>query len=205
MQGRAWSAVLWGGLAAGIGDSLLALGMYPVSLVVIYQSVASGLLGREAFRGGLATAALGMLLHFFIATTAAAVYVLASSKLKPLLTHAVPCGLAFGVAVYFFMKQVVVPLSAARPGPFAWAGMIGHALLVGLPIALIVRRALSEGPQFVTVRGHPSWVVISQTEFTRLKKRRSRRPLVELFRDSPIAGAEFDLTRSRDTGRRVDL
>jgi hypothetical protein len=141
--GRAVRAALWGGLAAGIGDSLLALGMYPVSLVVIYQSVASGLLGREAFRGGLATAALGMLLHFFIATTAAAVYVAASSKLRPLLTHAAPSGLAFGIAVYFFMKQVVVPLSQARPIRFAWAGLVGHALLVGLPIALLARRGLA--------------------------------------------------------------
>jgi hypothetical protein len=44
--------------------------------------------------------------------------------------------------VYFFMKDVVVPLSAiGRAGRFAWVGMIGHAFLVGLPIALLARRA----------------------------------------------------------------
>ena len=62
-----------------------------------------------------------------------------------LLAQAVPCGLAFGVAVYFFMGFVVVPLSKARPGGFAWAPMIGHALLVGLPIALIARYKLGRG------------------------------------------------------------
>lgn len=130
-----------GGLAAGVGDTLLAIGMHHVSPVRIYQSVASGLLGREAaFGGGLASAGLGMLLHFLIATTAAAVYVAASSRLKLLVERAVPCGLAFGVAVYFFMKQVVVPLSAARPIAFTWTAMVGHALLVGLPIALLARR-----------------------------------------------------------------
>jgi hypothetical protein len=135
------TAVLLAGLAAGVGDTLLAVGMHRVSPVVVYQAVASGLLGRASFRGGLATAALGMALHFSIATTAAAVYVAASSRLKPLVARAIPCGLAFGVAVYFFMKEVVLPLSAARPIAFTWAGAIGHALLVGLPIALLARRS----------------------------------------------------------------
>jgi hypothetical protein len=136
-----WTAVLLAGVAAGVGDTLLAIGMYRVGPVVIYQSVASGLLGRASFRGGFATAALGMALHFLIATTAAAVYVAASSRVKPLVERAVPCGLAFGLAVYFFMKEVVLPLSAARPIAFTWAGLIGHALLVGLPIALVARHS----------------------------------------------------------------
>jgi len=53
----------------------------------------------------------------------------------------VPCGLAYGIAVYLFMKYVVLPLSAVtRLTPFDPAAMIGHALLVGLPIALFARR-----------------------------------------------------------------
>ena len=116
----------------------------PHSPARIYQSVAAGLLGRDSFQGGLATAALGMFLHFFIATTAAAVYVAASTRRKLLLKQPVPCGLAFGVAVYFFMNLVVVPLSRAggRGFSFSWRLMVGHALLVGLPIALVARRRL---------------------------------------------------------------
>lgn len=108
--------------------------------------MASGLLGRASYSGGLATVALGMLLHFFIATTAAAVYVGTSFKLKALVKKAVPFGLAFGVAVYFFMREIVLPLSAARRGPFAWVGMVGHAFCVGLPIALAARSAQRTGP-----------------------------------------------------------
>ena len=134
--------MLWAGLAAGVGDTLLALLLFQVSPVRIYQSVAAGLLGRDSFQGGLATAALGMCLHFFIATTAAAAYVAASTRLKLLLSQPVPCGLAFGIAVYFFMNLVVVPLSRARAGGFSWRLMVGHALLVGLPIALVARRRL---------------------------------------------------------------
>jgi len=140
-------AILRGGLAAGIGDSVLARVLYRVPFTVVYQSVASGLLGRAAFRGGLATAALGMLLHFFIATTAAAVYVGASHKWPLLARRPVPCGLAFGTAVYFFMKYVVLPLSAvSRLTPFDPAAMIGHALLVGLPIALFASLRRSREP-----------------------------------------------------------
>ena len=145
LKPRAWTAVLLGGLAAGVGDSVLALVLYPDSLVRIYQSVAAGLLGRDAYQGGLATAALGMFLHFFIATTAAFVYVAASSGLKLLRRQPVPCGLVFGAAVYFFMNFVVLPLSRARASGVAWKPMVGHALLVGLPIALIARYRLGRG------------------------------------------------------------
>ncbi len=69
----------------------------------------------------------------------------------------------------------------------------------------VARRAVAEGPQHVTVRGRPALVVISEAEFAALKKRKKRRPLVDLFRHSPIVGERLDLSRSRDTGRRVDL
>ena len=136
-----WRAILWGGLAAGIGDSILALVLYRVPLTVIFQSIAAGLLGREAYRGGLATAALGMFLHFFIEMTAAAVYLGASRKLPLFARQPVLCGLGFGAAVYLFMKYLVLPLSAVvRLTPFEPLAMIGHAFLVGLPIALFARR-----------------------------------------------------------------
>lgn len=139
---RPGTTILLAGAAAGVGDTLLAMGMHGVGPAVVYRAVAAGLIGREAaLGGGLATAALGLLLHFFIATTAAACYVAASFRLRGLVHRAVPCGLAFGVAVYFFMKDVVVPLSAARPIGFSWAALVGHALLVGVPIALVARRA----------------------------------------------------------------
>lgn len=139
-------AILLAGLAAGVGDTLLAMGMHGVGPAVVYRAVAAGLIGREAaLGGGLASAGLGLLLHFLIATTAAACYVVASARVRGLVAHAIPCGLAFGVAVYFFMKDVVVPLSAARPIAFTWAGLVGHAVLVGLPIALVARRVGGPG------------------------------------------------------------
>ncbi len=154
MRPRALDSILGGGLLAGVLDILDAIifwGLRGISAERIFQSVASGLLGRSAFQGGMATVILGGALHFFIATTAAAVYFAASLKLPVLVRRAVPCGLAFGVAVYFFMNYAVLPLSAVTPSKGGFSllffanGVLGHALLVGLPIALVTRRSADPG------------------------------------------------------------
>jgi hypothetical protein len=145
---RAARAVLWGGLLAGLGDITFAFvvsGLRGVGPVRVLQSVASGLLGAAAREGGLATAALGALLHFLIAFVWATVYWLASRRLTVLVRHAVVCGLLYGAAVYAFMYLVVLPLSAVYFKPsFAPSAVLlnaaGHMLLVGLPIALAARR-----------------------------------------------------------------
>jgi hypothetical protein len=140
------AAVSVGGLLAGVLDITAATVVYGVSLQRILQSVASGLLGREAFAGGWETAALGAGFQLLIATTAAAVYVLASRRLPWLVRRPWVSGPLFGVAVYFFMQHVVVPLSAARQGAFSWEGLakgiVIHVLFVGLPIALCASRFL---------------------------------------------------------------
>lgn len=142
-------ATLLAGLWAGSLDFAFAcvysavLGGTPVRVA---QSVAAGLLGRDAYAGGATTAALGVALHFTIATGAAAVFVLASRRLRFLVERPVAAGLLYGAAVYFFMAFAVVPLSAAPQGSptlLRRAVMLGgHLLFVGLPIALVARRAL---------------------------------------------------------------
>lgn len=136
-------AIAWGGLTVGILDGLDATLFYRASALRIGQSIAAGLLGRDAFQGGWGASALGWSCHLLIATTATAVYWIASRKLALLTRQAIVCGLAYGVAVFFFMQHAVIPLSlikrAAMPLPAFLNGVIGHALLVGLPIALITR------------------------------------------------------------------
>jgi len=142
-------AIFWGGLACGVLDITQACVAWGIQNgappVRIFQSVAVGLLGRAAFNGGAKTAALGLALHFFIAFSAAAVYYAASRRIKFLTERAVIAGLLYGEAVWLFMNFVVIPLSAiGQRGPMTmaafWTGPIGHMFLVGLPIALIVRR-----------------------------------------------------------------
>ena len=140
-------AIFWGGLAAGILDAVdgvIAFGTQGLNPIQVLQYIASGALGRSAFHGGLVTAALGAAFHFGIAWVAAAVFVLATGRLEALRTHAVPAGLLYGAAVYFFMNYLVLPLSAVAASTFNLGlflnGVIGHALFVGLPISLFARR-----------------------------------------------------------------
>ena len=86
----------------------------------------------------------GLFFQFFIATSAAAVYVLASRAIPFLIDSPFVAGPLYGTAVYFFMNRIVVPLSAARKYPFTVRGMvIGimiHIFCIGLPIALVTNR-----------------------------------------------------------------
>jgi hypothetical protein len=140
----AFRAILYGGFLVGLLDSLdanIAYGLKGLTAVQILQYIASGLLGPSAFNGGLATAALGLILHFFIAFAAAAVYFIVAKNLSLVRRRPVLSGLFYGVGVYLFMNVAVLPLSRVPKAPPSLAltlnGLIGHALLVGLPIALI--------------------------------------------------------------------
>jgi uncharacterized membrane protein YagU involved in acid resistance len=61
-----------------------------------------------------------------------------------LIQNTVVSGALYGVAVYFFMNRIVVPLSAAAKRPFSMnlmiVGLVIHIFCVGLPISLSVRR-----------------------------------------------------------------
>ncbi len=148
-RARAFDTIVLGGLTAGALDILdafamsLANGGTPVRVL---HAIASGVLGRAAYEGGAPAAALGLALHFLIATCAAAAYWLASVKLPILLRRPVVCGLLFGLAVWAFMYQVVLPITFGRPYVIPalpqLANQLGiHALGVGLPIALIASRS----------------------------------------------------------------
>ncbi len=109
--------------------------LYGVRPVRLLQGIAAGLLGAAAYKQGLPTAVLGLLLHFLIAFMAAAVYFAFSRALPFMVRHAVPSGVLYGVAVYIFMQAVVLPLSAATRYGFSWKltsiGVVIHILCVG--------------------------------------------------------------------------
>lgn len=139
-----WLGILWGGGIAGAFDityAMVANTMRGSNWVRTLQSVASGVLGREAFAGGLPTAALGLGLHFVNAFLIAAVYYAVSRKLALLTKRAALCGLLYGAVVYLVMSRVVVPLSAAPfTIPLQLIDLAVHMILIGLTIALAVRR-----------------------------------------------------------------
>ena len=149
---RAFDTIVYGGLAVGVLDISYAFVFYGIrngaKPMRILQSVAAGVLGREVSRaGGMKTALLGLFLHFLNAFIIATIFYVASLVLPMLIRHAVISGLLYGVAAYFVMNYIVIPLSAIGPStsPVPWGSLlpsvIAHAVFVGLPIALFAKRS----------------------------------------------------------------
>ena len=147
MPGSSPKAIVWAGLIAGAMDitaAFVVYGFFGATPLRILQGIASGLLGPSSYEGGIATAALGLLCHFTIAFGAATVFFLLSRKLPFLTRHFVPAGVLYGIAVYFFMGRVVIPLSRARRNSFSLKmmiiGIVIHIFCVGLPISTTIKR-----------------------------------------------------------------
>jgi uncharacterized membrane protein YagU involved in acid resistance len=144
MRNRPLMAIAVGGSVVGVLDILYAIVVYSLKRPIrIPQTIAGGLLGLKSYSGGGQTAILGVVLHFFIAFTAAAVYYFASRKLPLLIQRAVALGMIYGGLVYLFMHLIVLPLSALPHGHtrliYQAAEFIEHLFFVGLPISLSVR------------------------------------------------------------------
>ena len=107
------AAVLLAGLIAGtidIGAACLINGHGPI---IICQAIASGVLGRASFHGGLNSAGLGLVLQWSMSIIIAAIYIVAAQLLPALRRAWLAFGLLYGVGIYFVMNLIVVPLSNA--------------------------------------------------------------------------------------------
>ncbi len=135
--------ILVGGAIAGTLDLIAAFMTYGP---LVPRGIAAGLIGRPAaIHGGAYVWVLGVILHYFIAFSAATVYCLASRKLEFLWDHFIVCGLLYGIAFYLVMKLIVLPLCALHlAGPFPLRdllqGVVVHMLIIGLPISFSLRK-----------------------------------------------------------------
>lgn len=108
------------------------------------RGVASGPV-REAAHWGLGGAVLGLTVHFAIMAAMAAVFVLAADRITWLKQHAIAAGVAYGIATWAVMNQIVLPLRWPAIYPqydalSVFTQLTCHIFLVGIPIALIARR-----------------------------------------------------------------
>ena len=143
---RAIESIMLGGFLAGLLDGLDAIVFFGLTVgataVRIFQYIAAGLIGPVSYQGGWRTVALGVLLHFTVATGSATVYNLASLKLPGLVRKPLTFGPIFGLVVYIVMYYVIVPQSAVPKTARAFSALElaneleAHMFLVGLPIAL---------------------------------------------------------------------
>ena len=144
---RAAPAVLNAGALAGTLDLAAACiqswlaGRTPVRML---QGIASGWLGRASYSHGAWSAALGFVTHYFIATSWAALYWIASRRVRLLVRQPWWCGALYGGLVYAVMYEGVIPLSAIhrhipRTPQDVLIGLMIHVVCVGWPIALTAR------------------------------------------------------------------
>ena len=146
-RSRDYRAIIWGGLIAGAMDITAACingAFYGRSPLWIFQSVASGLLGANSFKGGFSSAVLGGVIHFFIAFVWCSVFFIASRSLGLLTRRPIIFGVIYGVVVYFFMYGLVLRLTFHRnfliPSKALAIGVLIHIICIGLPISLVVSR-----------------------------------------------------------------
>jgi hypothetical protein len=133
--------ILVGGFVAGLLDmtsAYITFGRY------MPLGIAGGLIGPAARHPAVGTYILGLLLHYLIAFSAAAVYCLASTKLAFLREHFFICGAFYGIGFFLFMQLVVLPLSAYHAmGPYTYRGLmegiLAHIFLIGVPISASLR------------------------------------------------------------------
>lgn len=114
-------------------------------LMAVVQYITSGILGNAAFEGGIASALLGLLIHFFISFVIAGVFILSAERIPLLRRYAIAGALLYGIGVFVVMNMLVIPLSAAPAIPtptLPWLIeiVVDHMLVVGLPLGILVRR-----------------------------------------------------------------
>lgn len=149
---RSLRTLLLAGLVAGALDLCFAFtsaGLRGIGPGVVLQAIASGLLGRAAYAGGVPVIVLGFMLHFAMTITMAAALALVVHRWPALAWRPLLLGLGYGALLYVVMSFVVVPLSQAvlGPPPANWAErlpqLLAHMVLVGIPCALGAARSAS--------------------------------------------------------------
>ncbi len=67
----------------------------------------------------------------------------------------------------------------------------------------VIKSAVQDGPQEVTVRGKPSAVILSVEAYQAMKKKRP--DFVSFMQQSPLMGEDIDMSRSESLTRDVSL
>jgi hypothetical protein len=143
-----WKSWLIAGIldaADGVVAHYFAAGLNPIQVL---QFISSGFYGAASFQKGISGALVGLLAYFFIAFAVPAIYVGATRFLPVLSREAVMWGMIYGAAVFIVTNFLVLPHTAVVKSPLFLPlllnGVLGHALFVGLPIALAARRTTNQ-------------------------------------------------------------
>lgn len=149
----AFRTILWIGLVAGtldITENLVFNWFRGITPWRVFQYIASGAIGMQAFKIGWVSVGLGVIIHYAIAVSWTAVFFVVASRIVTAVRHPIVSGLIYGLIVYLIMNFVVVPHIGVPhpPATITFASRINAVLAllfcIGLPVSLLVRRTLSK-------------------------------------------------------------
>jgi hypothetical protein len=134
---------------AGTLDILTAVLFYvaiqeKTTTMKLLQSIASGILGKEAYAGGTKTALIGLGLHYLIATVFTSVYFFAASRIDQFKTNWLISGIGYGLFVWLVMNLIVLPVTFGKIQPMSISSITPALLIVivsvGIPISYLASR-----------------------------------------------------------------
>ena len=137
------------GLTAGTLDAMAAVANYLIatsgkSPVKVFQFIASGVFGAEAFAGGLPMALVGVFFHYAIASSWTAVFFFTYPRAKVFSKNLYATGTLYGLVIWLVMNLIVLPLSNVPQMQLTFVNsLLGVAILmacVGIPVSLIIGR-----------------------------------------------------------------
>jgi len=134
-------------LIAGTLDGLAAvIFLAKMNFVGVFQYIASAILGKAAYTGGIKTALMGLILHYFIAFSFTFFFVLVTNKISALRKNVLLSGIIYGIFVWAVMNLLVVPLTQIPQSPIHLEKAIINAIIlifcIGLPISYLTAHKL---------------------------------------------------------------
>lgn len=135
-------------LLVGLLDILAAFGSFYFSTgkspLIVLKFISSAVMGASAYKEGLVSVLLGLVLHFVVAFLFTLFFFL---LYKPLRLYRYPTylvAIVYGSFIWLVMNKLVLPMSSVKQQPFqlweaAKAAMI-LILMIGLPLAFRLKQ-----------------------------------------------------------------
>lgn len=148
----AWGAIRGIMIATIVAGTLYLLSAFAFDIwyggspIAVLEGIGSAVVERGAVGNAYVLAAAGLGLHFAIMLAMATVYVLGAALLRPLNRLWLLSGIVYGLALWGIMDRALLPWRWPTLFPLTATTDIAeqifdHVVLVGLPIALVARRA----------------------------------------------------------------
>ncbi|MGY4398270.1 putative membrane protein YagU involved in acid resistance [Sphingomonas sp. UYAg733] len=144
-----WRAIAIATTIAGTLDLLAAFILAVIgggSPIGVLRGVGSAVVDADAFDSGAVPALIGLALHFAIMLVMASVYIVTASRIMMIDRRPVFGGIGYGSLTWLVMYWLVLPQRWPTLFPILDPKEIAiqlfcHIVLVGIPIALVSRRA----------------------------------------------------------------